>query len=260
MLLATSYSLEKFHQYCYGRKVEIQSDHKPLEVIVKKEIGKVPSRLQRMLLKCLRYDYTVTFVPGKFMFIADTLSRAFFQDKVSDDPELEAVVHVVSKHLAVSPEKRLEFQDATKQDQVLQQVLWYHKNGWPMYVKDVSVDSRWYWKFQSEISYSDNLIFMGEKLIVPSSMRRKMLESIHEGHLGIVKCKNRARSLLYWPGMAQQIEDMVSRCEICEKFHNANVKEPMIQKQIPDMAFQIVATDYLEFHGANYLVVVDSYS
>ena len=33
-LLAVHFSLERFHQYIYGKKVTIESDHKPLEAIL----------------------------------------------------------------------------------------------------------------------------------------------------------------------------------------------------------------------------------
>ena len=54
-LLAVVFGLEKFHQYTYGRPVTVQSDHKPLEVIVKKPVFKAPKRLQRLLLRLLVY-------------------------------------------------------------------------------------------------------------------------------------------------------------------------------------------------------------
>ena len=38
-LLAVQFSLERFHQYIYGEKITIESDHKPLEAIVKKGIS-----------------------------------------------------------------------------------------------------------------------------------------------------------------------------------------------------------------------------
>ena len=38
-----------------------------------------------------------------------------------------------------------------------------------------------------------------------------MLERIHESHQGIVKCKQRARDILFWSGMSSQIEDKVSK-------------------------------------------------
>ena len=52
-LLAVVFGLEKFHQYTYGRPVTVQSDHKPLEVIVKKPVFKAPKRL--LLLRLLVY-------------------------------------------------------------------------------------------------------------------------------------------------------------------------------------------------------------
>ena len=259
-MLAITFSLERFHQYVYGRTVEVHSDHKPLEVIIKKGIVNAPSRLQRMLLKCFKYDYTVSYVPGKYMFVADTLSKAFLKDAVKDDPEMSVVVHSVSKHLAITPERKEEMVIATKSDRVLQQVYHYYKDGWPLNSKDVVNECRPYWKLRHDISESDGLLFVGHKLLVPTSMRRKMLECIHESHQGIVKCKSRARSVLYWPGMSQQIEDLVARCEICEKYQPANAKQPMLPHDLPSRPFQKVALDFLEFNGKNYLVVTDYYS
>ena len=45
-MLAIVFSLEKFHQYTFGRKVKVQSDHKPLESILKKPLSRAPQRLQ----------------------------------------------------------------------------------------------------------------------------------------------------------------------------------------------------------------------
>lgn len=55
--------MEKFHKYTYGRKVTVQSDHKPLEHIHKKPLLSAPKRLQRMLLRLQKYDAN-TYVPG----------------------------------------------------------------------------------------------------------------------------------------------------------------------------------------------------
>lgn len=63
-LLAFSYSLEKFHYYVYGTTVTIESDHRPLTTITKKDIMKTTSRLQRLLLKLLKYDITFVYVSG----------------------------------------------------------------------------------------------------------------------------------------------------------------------------------------------------
>ena len=84
------YGLEKFHQYTYGRKVIVQSDHKPLEVNVKK----APKRLQRVLLRVQLYDVTIVYRKGKRMELADTLSRAH---GLAEEPTtLERLVETVN--------------------------------------------------------------------------------------------------------------------------------------------------------------------
>ena len=87
------FALKKFHQYVYG--VKVQSDHKPLEAIVTKPIGKAPARLQRMLLQTQKYDIHVTYTPGKDMAVADALSRAIPPHARQEDCEMgdERVVY-----------------------------------------------------------------------------------------------------------------------------------------------------------------------
>ena len=68
--------LERFNQYTYGKKITIESDHKPLEVIVKKSLAAAPPRLQRILLRMQKYDYSLEYRPGKELFLPDMLSRA----------------------------------------------------------------------------------------------------------------------------------------------------------------------------------------
>ncbi len=76
-LLAIVYGMEKFETYVYGRKVLVESDHKPLETIFKKSLLSAPKRLQQMLLRLQRYEFEVTYVKGTQLIMADALSRAF---------------------------------------------------------------------------------------------------------------------------------------------------------------------------------------
>ena len=55
-MLAVVWSLEKFNQYTYGRKVNVVSDHKPL---------------QGMMMRLHKYDVDLVYVPGKNLPLAD---------------------------------------------------------------------------------------------------------------------------------------------------------------------------------------------
>ncbi len=55
-----------------------------------------------------------------------------------------------------------------------------------------------------------------------------MLKRLHEGHLGTEKCKRRARTAIYWPGINADIDRMVSTCDTCLKHRAKQQNEPMI--------------------------------
>ena len=78
-MLAICFSCVKFHQYVYGKSTIVHTDHRPLESILKKPIAKASPILQRMILQLQRYDLDVKYVPGKYLYVADTLSRAYIQ-------------------------------------------------------------------------------------------------------------------------------------------------------------------------------------
>lgn len=131
-LLATVFAAKRFHQYVFGRPVTVQSDQKPLEVIVRKPLDKAPARLQGMLLQLQRHDLNITYTPGKHMYIADTLSRAMSNrdgDNVSKNGCDEKVVYAMEATDALSEETLNQLKTATAADRVLQAVCEKHLNG-----------------------------------------------------------------------------------------------------------------------------------
>ena len=86
------------------------------------------------------------------------------------------------------------------------------------------------------------------------------MEKIHETHLGIVKCKNRARQVLFWPGMSARIEETVAACALCVEQSRANAMEPLIPMDIPERPWAKVGADLFEFNNQHYLLTVDYFS
>lgn len=84
-----------------------------------------------------------------------------------------------------------------------------------------------------------------------------MLKRLHEGHLGMEKCKRRARTAVYWPGINADIDRMVSSCETYLKHQAKQPKEPMAITDLPDEPWQKVGTDLFNLDGKNYLLVID---
>ena len=133
----------------------------------------------------------------------------------SDDSGADEEFKPINLVLSVSDERYEEFQKETKIDPELQAVLTMVKNGWPDTKVQVPVEARPYWTFRDEVATADGLLFKGTRLIFPTSPRPQMLRQIHKSHLGIVKCRQRAREVLFWPGMSVGIEQMVTNCSVC---------------------------------------------
>ena len=205
-MLAVFFACRKFHQYIYGRSVVVETDHKPLQAISTKPLSQVPLRLQKMILNVRGYDVEIRYIPGCRQVLADTLSRASVQDNDGKVYEEFQEINVV---LSVSDERCEEFQNETKRDPELQSVLTMVKNGWPDTKPEVPIEARPYWTFRDELAAADGLLFKGTRLIVPKILRPEMLRQIHKSHLGIAKCRQRAREVLFWPGMSVEIEQMV---------------------------------------------------
>ena len=73
-----------------------------------------------------------------------------------------------------------------------------------------------------------------------------MLMRIDTGHMGIQKSKERARDVLYWPGMTKQIEKHVSRCSTCQEYQNLPQREPLLPHCIPSRPWQMVGLVLVE--------------
>ncbi|XP_062574568.1 uncharacterized protein K02A2.6-like [Saccostrea cucullata] len=98
------------------------------------------------------------------------------------------------------------------------------------------------------------------RIVIPPTLRSHMLSLIHQSHLGIIKCKQRAREVMYWPGMNSEIEQLVKDCEKCATFQNKQPPEPLNPTPVPDLPYAVVGCDLFDFESKKYIVVVDYYS
>ena len=98
--LSLIYGVKKFHQYLYGRKFNLITDHKPLTAILGPKKG-IPSLaaacLQRWAILLSAYDYIV-FKPTQAHCNADGLSRLPLPDEAPLISEDVAIYNVAQIH------------------------------------------------------------------------------------------------------------------------------------------------------------------
>lgn len=211
-----------------------------------------------MILQLQRYDIEIVHRPGKDIPIV--LSRKSILYRLESlDEDMDAQIHTVVANLPVS-DRKLTSIGTTEQDPQLTSLRSAIKAGWPDVRKKCPSSLAGYWSHRDEISEIEGLLFKGEQIIIPHALRAEMLECIHTAQMGIEKSKQRARNILFWPGMNKQIEELVERCTTCLELRKYIPKESIISHQIPERLWQIVATDLFMWNGDEYLIEVDNYS
>ena len=100
-----------------------------------------------------------------------------------------------------------------------------------------------------------DILFKGQRLIVPTKLRHRTLQVLHRSHMGITKTQERARTTFYWPGMDRVVKDTCQSCKIC--LEQSNKQEKINLGLVPDSS---VACDLFEFKGKVYLIVACRFS
>ena len=180
------------------------------------------ARLRRYRERLTGYNFELSWQEGKSNHIADALSRAPVFPP--DETENEGFVDVCRaiKILQSKPDPILEpMIKASKADtdyQMIIEALGKIKTpkNLPINHPGRQLSSVW-----SELSVDNNLgliILNGNRIVVPKSERKNLLQLIHASHCGTGKSNWRAKELYFWRGMNSEINALVHNCEICRPF------------------------------------------
>ena len=118
--------------------------------------------------------------------------------------------------LSVSPKRLEEFKLRTAQDPEMQLLTSQIQKGWLSSRKECPSPPIPYHESRSEVIEENGLVFRGERLVVPPSLRTDMLKEIHCSNIGMKGCLRRARELMFWPRINAEVKDFVSKCSICQ--------------------------------------------
>ena len=138
-------------------------------------------------------------------------------------------------HLSAARHVALPMQDKVRIE--LSRVI---NEGWPDERKQCDDRNKMYWDYCTDLSLFDGLILKGCQTVIPATLRREILDRIHTGHQGIVKCKRRARSSCFWPNMNKQIEHMVVSCGECQRLQASKETLPLLPHEVPEKPWQKV--------------------
>ena len=132
--LAITWACEKFSNYILGKTFTIETDHKPLVPLLgTKNLDSLPPRVLRFRIRLSRFEYQMRHVPGKYLYTADTLSRAPIQctEPYNLQEEADLLMEISIQHLPASSQRIDELTKAQATDPICSTLISYCENGWP---------------------------------------------------------------------------------------------------------------------------------
>ena len=136
----------------------------------------------------------------------------------------------------------------------------YTLTGWPQCLKDVITEAHPYHGARDDLSVANGLLLRDCRIVIPTKLRPDLLTKIHHGHQGVTKCRERAKQSVWWPGISQNIADMVAKCQHCITNKHSQHNERLIPTTLPERPWQHIGADMMTFQNKEYLILMDYYS
>ena len=197
--LAVAWAMEKFHHFHYGNQFLLETDQKPLETILSRSLNQATPRLQRILIRTFPYNFKVCYLPGLKHQLADCFSRVGRLQDSNKLPKLS--VYKITSQLNARSNSLQQLHEAKQADDTLVIFKYTIQKGRPSNIKELPSEIQAFWTFREELTIEDGLILKGTRIVIPSQKQAEILKLIHEGHLGLTKCKLQAKETVYWPSL-----------------------------------------------------------
>ena len=252
-------------------------------------------RLRNLKEKSLPYRFRVTHIPGLRQAAADAVSRKpVGKPTILTLPDNIASVHPTPDslpplglpHPFLSAIRTYEQDSATQiymqtdsgPTEVIRSVTWDDirlatasdptmialtnviEDSFPEDRASLAPDLRPYYQFRDFLTTFDGVVLYHDRVVIPTSLRDQVLESLHSAKQGVSQMCSRAETSFFWPGMTPAISEMRARCQQCNRMVPSQPSSAPTPPIDPAYPFQCKVADYFHHQGHNYLVVVDRYS
>ena len=118
-----------------------------------------------------------------------------------------------------------------------------------------------YYERRNELTVHQGCILWGMRVVIPNKLQDRVLEELHDGHLGVLKMKPLATSYVWWPNISGQLEELAKACSGCQHNHKMPTKAPLHPWEWATAPWQRMHIDYAgPFQNSMFLVVVDAHS
>lgn len=268
--LAIAWGLEQTRYFTQGcDDLVVVTDHKPLVGIFgDRTLDEITNtRLFRLKQRTLPWRFEVRYLPGATNLAADAASRypshspVVMTEGTGVTDHVESVLAAAIQHdaQAIAAISWTELADESARDRSVSAVLRLIEDGFPE-GSALAGDAAPFWPIRDALYIQDGVVMYQDRVVVPSSLRCRVLQHLHAAHQGVGSMERRARAIVFWPGMTADIQDTRDRCLVCIRNAPSQAATPPLSSPPPSTPFEQIFADFFQYGGRHYLVVGDRLS
>ena len=87
-----------------------------------------------------------------------------------------------------------------------------------------------------------------DRIVIPSSLRYQILESLHAAHQCTGMMCSRAKSTVFWPGISMSIQQQRNNCNACNRNAPSQQSAPPYPIPTPEYPFELLCADLISFN------------
>lgn len=265
--LAIAWGLEQTRYFTQGcHNLLVVTDHKPLQKIFgDRTLDEISNtRLFRLKQRTLPWHFRVKHMPGVTNSVADAMSRypsphvneSMSSADMSESMIASSISREVEDITAVSWDR---IASETRKDSVLSALFSFlsSPNG---HGQEIKPELSEYSGYLDSLYVSDGIILYKDRAVIPSSLRKTIVDGLHAAHQGVASMQLRAQSIIFWPGMTKDIHEVRARCMDCNTNAPSQAQLPSFPADPPTTPFEKVFADFFDYGGHHYLVIGDRLS
>ena len=264
--LAIAWALEQTKYFTIGcENLLVVTDHKPLvSIFTEKDLHSITNpRIFRLKQRTLPWLFDVAHLPGQSNSFADAVSRHPSPNGELSDGDIAEIALVGTNNKKASACKPIlwhEIVTETKSDAQMSLLTDIVRRGFPSKISEVNPELSQFWNLRKQLSVSEDVVWYNGRVVLPISLRPRALDILHSAHQGTSGMQERAQTLVFWPGMTEDISTTRGKCMECCRNAPSQSHLPARMPEIPSTPFESVFADFFMERGFHYLVAGDRLS
>ena len=258
--LAVIFGVKKYYKYVFGRPFTIVTDAQAIKDIFNPEKATAvvaSARVQRWGVYLSSFDYKIVHRSSSRMWVPDALSRLPLKEQNVDLED--GMISCISKFPEGFP-TFTEIVRETKIDPILMEVLMLCSKGFPRTYPKRCPALHNFFRLRNSLSIENGALYYRDRVIIPATLRTRILSLLHEGHKGMVLMKQAARKSVFWPLIDKDIESWIDSCKTCQLTSNRPKLNVASQWPPSSYPFERVHIDFCNFQGKTLFVLIDSFT